>query len=30
MHVPDERLNIRFAEEGTEAFAHVLNARSRG
>jgi acetylornithine deacetylase/succinyl-diaminopimelate desuccinylase-like protein len=29
MHVPDEWLNIRFAEQVTEAVAHVLDAHAR-
>ncbi|HEY4463149.1 MAG TPA: M20/M25/M40 family metallo-hydrolase [Streptosporangiaceae bacterium] len=29
MHVPDEWLNIRFAEQVTEAVAHILDAHAR-
>jgi acetylornithine deacetylase/succinyl-diaminopimelate desuccinylase-like protein len=30
MHVPDEWLNIGFAEQVTEAVAHILDAHARG
>jgi acetylornithine deacetylase/succinyl-diaminopimelate desuccinylase-like protein len=30
MHVPDEWLNIAFAEQVTEAVAHVIDAHARG
>jgi hypothetical protein len=29
MHVPDEWLNISFAQQVTEAVAHVLDAHAR-
>lgn len=29
MHVPDEWLNIGFAEQVTEAVAHILDAHAR-
>jgi hypothetical protein len=29
MHVPDEWLNLAFAEKVTEAIAHVLDAHAR-
>ena len=29
MHVPDEWLNIAFAEQVTEAVAHILDAHAR-
>jgi acetylornithine deacetylase/succinyl-diaminopimelate desuccinylase-like protein len=30
MHVPDESLNIAFAEQVTEAVAHIIDAHARG
>jgi acetylornithine deacetylase/succinyl-diaminopimelate desuccinylase-like protein len=30
MHVPDEWLNVPFAQQVTEAIAHIVDAHSRG